>query len=86
MVRLSIWRGSLVKLKLNQDLTLTFNLKTPYYTIKNQKESYHTNNSLIAMNNEKKIYICLGIGLALLMAVIVFFMNKTYFVQHLFGF
>ena len=38
------------------------------------------------MNNEKKIYICLGIGLALLMAVIVFFMNKTYFVQHLFGF
>lgn len=38
------------------------------------------------MDNDKKIYICLGIGLALLMAVIVFIMNKNMFVQHLFGF
>lgn len=38
------------------------------------------------MDSDKKIYICLGIGLALLMAAIVFYMNKTLFVQHLFGF
>ena len=38
------------------------------------------------MDNDKKIYICLGIGLALLMAAIVFYMYKTQYVQHLFGF
>lgn len=38
------------------------------------------------MDSDKKIYICLGIGLALLMAVIVFFMNKTLYVQRMFGF
>ena len=38
------------------------------------------------MDNDKKVYICLGIGLALLMAAIVFYMYKTQYVQHLFGF
>ena len=38
------------------------------------------------MDSDKEIYICLGIGLALLMAVIVFFMNKTLYVQRMFGF
>ena len=38
------------------------------------------------MDSDKKIYICLGIGLALLMAAIVFYMYKTKFVQHMFGF
>ena len=38
------------------------------------------------MNSDKKIYICLGIGLALLMAVIVYFMDKNQYAQHLFGF
>jgi len=38
------------------------------------------------MDSNKKIYICLGIGLALLMAVIVYYMNKTLFVQRFFGF
>ncbi len=38
------------------------------------------------MDNDKKVYICLGIGLALLMAAIVFYMYKTNFVQHMFGF
>ena len=38
------------------------------------------------MDHDKKIYICLGLGLALLMAVIVYFMNKNFFVQKLFGF
>ena len=38
------------------------------------------------MDDDKKIYICLGIGLSLLMAAMVYWMNKTQFVQHLFGF
>ena len=38
------------------------------------------------MDDDKKIYICLGIGLALLMAAMVYWMNKTQFVQRLFGF
>lgn len=42
--------------------------------------------TLIFMDNDKKIYICLGIGLAILMAVIVYFMNDTLYVQRLFGF
>lgn len=38
------------------------------------------------MDSEKKIYIGLGIILALIMTVIVLFMYRTEFVQHLFGF
>ena len=38
------------------------------------------------MDDDKKIYICLGIGLALVMAAIVFYMHRIHFVQHLFGF
>ena len=38
------------------------------------------------MDDNKKIYICLGIGLALLMAAIVYVMYKNNFVQKMFGF
>lgn len=38
------------------------------------------------MESEKKIYIGLGIILALIMTVIVLIMYRTEFVQHLFGF
>jgi hypothetical protein len=38
------------------------------------------------MDSEKKIYIGLGIILALIMTVIVLIMYRTEFVQHLFGF
>lgn len=38
------------------------------------------------MDSEKKIYIGLGIILALIMTVIVLIMYRTDFVQHLFGF
>ena len=50
-----------------------------------EKGSYVSHNSLI-MDDNKKIYICLAIVLALVMAGIVFWMYKTNFVQHLFGF
>jgi hypothetical protein len=38
------------------------------------------------MDSEKKIYIGLGIILALIMTVIVLIMYRTEFVQHMFGF
>lgn len=38
------------------------------------------------MDREKKIYIGLGIILALIMTVIVLIMYRTQFVQHMFGF
>ena len=38
------------------------------------------------MDSEKKIYIGLGIILALIMTVIVLIMYRTEFVQHLFGY
>ncbi len=38
------------------------------------------------MDSEKKIYIGLGIILALIMTVIVLIMYRTDFVQHMFGF
>ena len=37
------------------------------------------------MDSEKKIYIGLGIILALIMTVIVLIMYRTDFVQHMFG-
>jgi len=39
-----------------------------------------------AMDDNKKIYICLGIGLALVMALIVWFMYRHQFMERLFGF
>lgn len=38
------------------------------------------------MDSEKKIYIGLGIILALIMTMIVLIMYRTEFVQHMFGF
>lgn len=38
------------------------------------------------MDSEKKIYIGLGIILAIIMTVIVLIMYRTEFVQHMFGF
>lgn len=58
------------------------------HTIKTRKESYRSTKTITLsdMDSDKKIYICLGIGLALLMAAMVFYMYKTNFVQHMFGF